>query len=1330
MSLEQRYRQWADELIDLSGRNDLISFQQTMGGTLIPSKEAVKRLLEGESLLISEFIDIEIAENRRAATGVIKKAIELEEQSGIECLRLISGFATWKGGSTANPNAPFLLYSLKIENPGVSLQRTRLKLISAEPEANPVFLLHLRRRLDIDIDEDAIEDAQTEGAKELERVVREQCPETVELAINPGFAIKNLRYQKLPMVKDLLSAVESLSANTLIAALAGDEDSKGELKKDIAKVDRSEPDRVPPENEFLVLDADSSQEWAINSALKGQNLVIEGPPGTGKSQTIANLIASYMAVGKSVLFVAEKRAAIDAVKKRVDNVGLGNFFLDLHSAETIRKRPAEPFVKALDEIANIPIVDYSENQQRLMRSRKLLVNRTKEIQEKRSPWGCSYLDILQYGMESSEIKSNPYLISNNEVINIKSSDTDDIKQSLEELESLSAGELLSDRFPLSKGIKAGEIKSSSDVQDVFNMLDNARPALSSIEAWVNTHNEQVRSILNSCEQVKEAINNIEEFRSNQTLDTSKAIKLKEEAIRHLKKVLNRNLLLRILSFLTDADYRQALKSLKNALINQVKPSIENLKNASQAYSSQQYLQSIGLNPSTASCPSELNGCIDSLLESISTLNRYINDLLGEQSNLGELKATLNGIERYRRSIPNAPRVKASLLKLKELGLSEIGLIDKAIKDFVSGEASEVVYKKIISAWAQKVEEVIRINAPSLASSTRDYLDRTIGTFRETDSEHIATTGQRIRRITAERAHKLRQQHPDQEDLLRQQSTRRRNRLSARKLFACAPEILKSVKPCWAMSPLVVSELLPANKDPFFDVVIFDEASQIVPFEAITSILRGKQTIVAGDSKQLSPTTTSFFSKSSDDDHRGDDLDDEDSFDAVDETESLLDAVKSVLPPVVGVRTLQWHYRSEDERLIAFSNKHPDLYGSRLVTAPSTSQEAPFDYHHIEGELREVTGSSPKAEVKKTVELVINHLKTNPHLSLAVIAFGSEHARKIENEFHKQVGATTSLPLFPEGKPEEKLVIRHLEAIQGDERDVVFIATGYGPKELGKVQNSFGPINIDKNFFGLRRLNVAVTRARKRVEVITTVNPYQYDDNRINSVGVKGLIKYLRFVKSGGMDLGDLSSETVPMNPFEQDIHDALVARGVGLVPQYGVSGYRLDFAVQHPEEKGRFVMAIEADGASYHSSDTARDRDRIRQNHLERLGWQFHRIWSTEWFTNKESEVEIAIDAVNKAIRSRPLTQSEQSRQKTQETVPIRTRNGPKPNLPGYPSIDDYGKEIAEYICWICSDGSLLSDQQIFEEVFAELPYSRRGTRIVERINQEISDLRASGKIP
>jgi very-short-patch-repair endonuclease len=278
--------------------------------------------------------------------------------------------------------------------------------------------------------------------------------------------------------------------------------------------------------------------------------------------------------------------------------------------------------------------------------------------------------------------------------------------------------------------------------------------------------------------------------------------------------------------------------------------------------------------------------------------------------------------------------------------------------------------------------------------------------------------------------------------------------------------------------------------------------------------------------------------------------------------------------------------------------------------------------------------------------------------------------------------------------------------------------------VGKLRNDFGPINIDKNFFGLRRLNVAITRARKRVEVVSTINPYLYDDNKLNGIGVKAFIQYLRFVHSGGNDLGVLSTERVPMNPFEQDIYDAIVARGIGLVPQYGVSGYRLDFAVQHPEEQGRFVLAIEADGATYHSTETARDRDRIRQNHLERLGWQFHRIWSTEWFKNKEREIELVVSAFEKAVVSKNISQVIEPPAKCPKQVVSPSRSGLKPALPPHPSIDDYRGEIAAFICWFCSDGVLRSDQEIFDAVFEELPYARRGKRITDKIFQEILFLR------
>jgi very-short-patch-repair endonuclease len=1326
--LTQRFQQWAEELVDLSGRNDLISFRQTKSSTLVPSDTGVEKLLNGESVLLPEIIDLEIPENKKSASGVIKDSIEFQEQSGIEVLKLVSKFASWKSDKVSSANAPLCLYSLEIENPGVSLAKTRLRLIDTEPEVNPVFILHLKRRLGIEISDDAIEEAQLEGEEYVAILLRERCPNEIELDIRPGLAIKNLRYQKLPMVKDLLAATDSLAGNTLIAALAGDGEAKVSLRNDVSDARRDEPDQMQPEAEFLIVDADSSQQWAINSALKGQNLVIEGPPGTGKSQTIANLIASYMAIGKTVLFVAEKRAAIDAVKKRIGNVGLDDCFLDLHSAETIRKRPAEPFVKALEGISSVPLLDYKENQTRLESSRDVLVRRSESIQRKCSPWGCSYLEVLEHAIGSKDADATGYSITPNEVNAITASALSDIEKSIEELASLSAWKILTPTSPLSNSVFKGKIRSSEDVKKILDSLDATRAALQEIKSWTSRFDLAAQGNLATCAEIKKVLSDIDTIASDNNLDNSVPQTISEQELRVLEDELSKNLISRLISFLSSQSYRHSLKLIKQSLRNTVKPSLRNLRLATKAYKSIVAIQSKGIPSRLATYPSELQSSLDAANKSLSSLNQYIDQLLGEQAELLLVESVIDQLESIRLLIPNSPRIQTLVDLLRQSGFSDNSLFAQVLQDFSFEQKSSTIHQKVVAAWAERVEEAIRIQCPSLSTSSREYLDRSVRTFRNSDAEHIITNGERIRRITAERAHQTRISHPGQVDLVRQQGNKKRKRMSARRLFAAAPELLKSLKPCWAMSPLVVSELLPSD-GPFFDVVIFDEASQIVPYEAITSILRGKQTIVAGDSKQLSPTKTSFFSSSASEDVTALATEDDASFDAVDETESLLDAVKSVLPPLLGVRTLQWHYRSEDERLIAFSNQHPDLYASRLITAPSTSSGAPFVYHLVEGALSEVTGKSPIAEIRQTVELAINHLRTRPDLSLAVIALGQEHARNIQNEFCRQTGDDPNISLFPEGKPEERFVIRHLESIQGDERDVVIIATGYGPRQIGKLRNDFGPINTDKNFFGLRRLNVAITRARKRVEVVSTINPYLYDDNKLNGVGVKAFIQYLRFVHSGGNDLGDLSTERVPMNPFEQDIYDAIVARGIGLVPQYGVSGYRLDFAVQHPEEQGRFVLAIEADGATYHSTETARDRDRIRQNHLERLGWQFHRIWSTEWFRNKEREIELVVSAFEEAVVSRKIPQVIEPPVKRPEQIVSPSRSGFKPTLPTYPSIDDYRGEISAFIVWYCSDGNLRSDDEIFNAVFDELPFGRRGRRIVDRIYADIDALRSAGKI-
>jgi len=973
-------------------------------------------------------------------------------------------------------------------------------------------------------------------------------------------------------------------------------------------------------------------------------------------------------------------------------------------------------------------VDCKENQTRLESSRDVLVRRSESIQRKRSPWECSYLEILEHAIGSKNAVATGYSITPNEVNAITASALVDIEKSIMELESLSAWKLLTPTSPLSKSLLQSKIGNTGDVKKILDSLNATSASLQEIKSWTSKFDLAAQVNLATCTDIKKVLSDIDTIASDDNLDSSISQTISGQELKVLEDELAKNFISRLIAFLSSQSYRQSLRLLKQSLRKTVQPSLCNLRLARRAYKSIFDLKSKGIPSSLTTYPSVLQSSLDTANKSLASLNQYIEQLLGEQTELMRVESVIDQLQSLRLLIPNSPRIQTLVALLRQSGLLDNSLFAQILQDFSSDEKSSTIHQKVVAAWAERVEEAIRIQCPSLSTSSREYLDRSVNAFRKSDAEHIISNGERIRRITAERAHQTRIAHPNQVYLVMQQGNKKRKRMSARRLFAAAPELLKSLKPCWAMSPLVVSELLPSD-GPFFDVVIFDEASQIVPYEAITSILRGKQTIVAGDSKQLSPTKTSFFSSSANEDATVLATEDDELFDAVEETESLLDAVKSVLPPVLGVRTLQWHYRSEDERLIAFSNQHPDLYASRLITAPSTSSGAPFVYHLVEGALSEVTGKSPIAEIKRTVELAINHLRTRPDLSLAVIALGQDHARNIQNEFSRQTGDDPNISLFPEGKPEERFVIRHLESIQGDERDVIIIATGYGPRQIGKLRNDFGPINIDKNFFGLRRLNVAITRARKRVEVVSTINPYLYDNNKLNGIGVKAFIQYLRFVHSGGNDLGDLSSERVPMNPFEQDIYDAIVARGIGLIPQYGVSGYRLDFAVQHPEEQGRYVLAIEADGATYHSTETARDRDRIRQNHLERLGWQFHRIWSTEWFRNKEREIELVISAFEEAVVSRKITQVIEPLVKRPEQVVSPSRSGFKPALPTYPSIDDYRGEISAFIHWFCSDGVLRSDQEIFDAVFEELPYKRRGSKIVDRIQAEIDLLRKAGRI-
>jgi very-short-patch-repair endonuclease len=533
-----------------------------------------------------------------------------------------------------------------------------------------------------------------------------------------------------------------------------------------------------------------------------------------------------------------------------------------------------------------------------------------------------------------------------------------------------------------------------------------------------------------------------------------------------------------------------------------------------------------------------------------------------------------------------------------------------------------------------------------------------------------------------------------------------------------------------MSPLVVAQLLPAER--CFDVVIFDEASQVTPADAVGAIMRADQAVVAGDPHQLPPTM--FFVSAGD-------SGDPDGTAQVDgalteNIESVLDVMSALLPSPYGTRTLTWHYRSRDERLIAFSNAQPSLYDWSLVTFPGVARGEVPTHHYVPfvpGRVgQEESGSD---EVSKVVELVTTHAYDHPEESLGVIAMGVKHADRIGEALRRARQTDPTLDDFMSNGGREQFFVKNLERVQGDERDAIIFTIGYGKLADGRMQYRFGPINQDG---GERRLNVAVTRARTAMTVVSSFGSFDMDPNRLNAEGARMLARYLAYAESGGTDLGPHIRDRPPLNPFEIDVRDKLTAAGIPLIPQYGVSGYWIDFAAQHPTEPGRMVLAIEADGASYHSSVTARDRDRLRQQHLENLGWTFHRIWSTEWFHHHEAEIARALEAYRRAVKSADAgnrlqagssdgTDADLSTTPVQATGPRQApqRSGPPPLRPGRRSITDYSThELVELIRWIESDTLLRTEDQLLAEAMAHLGFQRRGPNIIAAITDAIARAR------
>lgn len=552
------------------------------------------------------------------------------------------------------------------------------------------------------------------------------------------------------------------------------------------------------------------------------------------------------------------------------------------------------------------------------------------------------------------------------------------------------------------------------------------------------------------------------------------------------------------------------------------------------------------------------------------------------------------------------------------------LNDKEVAAYIDVAISENVEPKHIVGAFQKqfyyqwIDSILS-EVPVLSAFNRISQDKAISTFAEKDHEQFEINKAKIRaELSSDRPSLDMIASGSALSILLREGEKKRKQKSIRSLLSETGELVQRIKPCFLMSPLSVSTFL-ASDSVKFDVVVFDEASQIFPQDAIGAIYRAEQLIVVGDSKQMPPSN--FFNATIEAEDN-----DEETGDVTD-FESILDLCSTAMQQL----RLSWHYRSRYEQLITFSNKN--FYDNDLVTFPSSKADTVgvgVDYYYVNG-IFDRKAHTNRKEAEFVVDLIYRNIEKYPRRSLGVVAFSVAQQELIDKLLSKRRQETPDKEYFFKNNRNEPFFIKNLETVQGDERDTIIFSVAYGIDGQGRLLHNFGPLN---RMGGERRLNVAVTRAKCNVQLVSSMHCTDIDLKRTSAEGAKLLHEYLDYAENGDIAL----ERAISVNSFEQfdsdfelEVCEFLRSKGFSVDTQIGCSGFKIDLGLKLPDSSD-YVLAIECDGATYHSSKNARDRDRLRQEILEGMGWRFYRIWSTDWFRNKSVEqlrlLEAAVDAV------------------------------------------------------------------------------------------------------
>ncbi len=670
------------------------------------------------------------------------------------------------------------------------------------------------------------------------------------------------------------------------------------------------------------------------------------------------------------------------------------------------------------------------------------------------------------------------------------------------------------------------------------------------------------------------------------------------------------------------------------------------------------------------------------------------------------------------------------------------------------EVPGIVLRRICAAWLDELHGA----EPELRGFSRIDHEDVRARFQQLDECYPFAVRQRVRdRVFAK--------YPDshatslqtgQLGILNGELSKRRRQMPVRKIIARIPNLLQTLKPCFLMSPLAVSQYLPAGlpaRDHLeFDVVIFDEASQVLPEDALPAIDRARQVIVVGDRLQLPPTTFFRAGLGNDDDWDDNEEGDEDTFEG---RESILDVMVGQVGAGIAERYLSVHYRSRCESLIRFSNHA--FYENRLLTFPSPDPAVTSIRDvYLPHATYEAGGSrTNRNEAERVADIVFELMETQTagEESIGVVAFSRPQANLIDQLIEERRWRKRHLDQWFSNDIPERFFVKNLENVQGDERDHMILSIGYGPTPAGKVPNRFGPINRDG---GERRLNVAVTRARKSMTIVHSLCAEHITSEQ---PGARQLRRYLEYVRDPeGAFESEVTGTGEPESPFEEAVLEALRGLGHRVAAQVGVSGYRIDLAIRSEGNEG-FDLGIECDGATYHSSPTARDRDWLRQQVLERLGWRIHRVWSTAWIRDPGNEIAAIEQALERARsgqaepRRMPSDNNTGDKTKLLQNVPtvadthtaveasISAQQSPAPQ----PFFDEYRhfecasrvgdllevppRVLETLVRDIISVEQPIHIDTVIDQVRTVYGFARAGKRIRTRLTQTVTQMVAAGTV-